>query len=486
MPRSTKAPLIVEAPLEKLLQLRALMDAKARMVADRYVGDPVGWVRDRLDGFLWSKQREIAESVRDHRHTAVHSCFEAGKSNTAGRLCAHWIDAHPPGEAFVVTTATTSHQVKAILWREIGRAHRKGKLRGRLNQTEWWLGDEEMVGFGRKPADYDPEAFQGIHARYVLVVIDEAAGVPKAIFDAAEGLIANEHSRMLAIGNPSDPTSHFAQVCKPGSGWNVIHIDAFDTPNFTGEEVPDALGDLLISPTFAEERKAAWGENSPLYISKVRGLFPEDADDGVVRASKVLHCRRERDADDGGPVELGVDVGAGGDFTSIRERRGNKAGRVWRNHSKDSEEVVGVVMQAIRESGATRVKIDSIGIGWGVAGHLRSMQGEHHAEIVSVNVAESSMKKDRFALLRDQLWWEIGRELSDADAWDLSECDDDTIAQLLAPKYALDAHGRVKVEPKDETRKRLGRSPDDADALLLAFHVGARSGVAVSAAQRQI
>ena len=72
--------------------------------------------------------------------------------------------------------------------------------------------------------------------------------------------------------------------------------------------------------------------------------------------------------------------------------------------------------------------------------------------------------------MRDQIWWEIGRELSEHKAWDLSGIDDDTIAQLTAPKYKLDSRGRVKVEPKADTRERLGRSPDDADALLLAYY----------------
>jgi hypothetical protein len=48
------------------------------------------------------------------------------------------------------------------------------------------------VAYGRKPADYDPAAFQGIHARYVLVIIDEADGVPKSIFDAVDAL-ATKH-----------------------------------------------------------------------------------------------------------------------------------------------------------------------------------------------------------------------------------------------------------------------------------------------------
>ena len=69
-----------------------------------------------------------------------------------------------------------------------------------------------------------------------------------------------------------------------------------------------------------------------------------------------------------------------------------------------------------------------------------------------------------------RFWWEVGRLLSEDGAWDLSEIDDRTVAQLIAPKYAPDSSGRIKVERKTELKKRIGRSPDDADALLLAFY----------------
>lgn len=143
-----------------------------------YSSNPVRWVKDKLGGFLWSKQREILTSIVNNRRTAVQSCYGAGKSYVAGLAATWWIDSHKPGTARVVTSAPTGDQVKIILWNEIGRAHSQGKLPGRLNQTEWWLnvgGDrEELVGVGRKPKDYSPSAFQGIHERYVLVILDEA------------------------------------------------------------------------------------------------------------------------------------------------------------------------------------------------------------------------------------------------------------------------------------------------------------------------
>jgi hypothetical protein len=406
---------------------------------------------------------------------AVQSCHAAGKSFIASRLVAWWLDTRPVGEAFVVTTAPTASQVKAILWREINRAHRKGSLPGRMNLTEWWIGGE-LVAFGRSPADTDPTAFQGIHARHVLVLIDEACGVPEAIFLAGNSLAANEHSRILAIGNPDDPAAHFKRVCEPGSDWHVIQIDAFESPNFTGEPIPDGLRDLLISPVYVKELARDVGEDSPVYLSKARGQFPSDAPDGVVPLSWVRACQNiEKDyaPDDLLPVELGVDVGAGGDETVIRERRGRLAGRTWRYRTPDSTQAAGYVRQAIDATGATRVKIDVIGIGWGVVGTLKEQheREEHGAEIVGVNVGQASTDPKRFPKLRDQLWWEVGRELSQQKAWDLSSVDETTVAQLTAPTWKPDSSGRHKIEPKAATRARLKRSPDDADALLLAYYV---------------
>ena len=134
--------------------------------------------------------------------------------------------------------------------------------------------------------------------------------------------------------------------------------------------------------------------------------------------------------------------------------------------------VVGQVVEAIRVTQATRVKVDVAGIGWGPEGRLEELynQGAHRAEIVPVNVSRTPADPSRFVRLRDELWWETGRLLSQTQGWDLRGIDDATIAQLIAPRWAFDSSGRIKVEPKEVTKARLGRSPDDADALLLAFY----------------
>jgi len=306
-----------------------------------YLARPGPWVKDRLREYLWSAQESIAASVVEHRYTAVPSAHDMGKSYIASRIIAWWIDAHPPGDAFVVTTAPTAAQVAAILWREVAKAHKQGDLAGRINRAgypQWYLG-AELVGYGRKPADHEQSAFQGIHAKYVLVVADEAGGVAKQLFDAIDALATNEYARVLAIGNPDDPGSHFAAICKPGSGWNVIQLDGLRSPNmsrdlvlgpdatehdltnarypltaalmqaegipFSTEDVPEHIRPYLLNPNWIEERIERWGgvkrdlladhapdelgeiirrrgAASPLFQAKVRGIFPTSTATGVV------------------------------------------------------------------------------------------------------------------------------------------------------------------------------------------------------------
>ena len=309
-------------------------------------------------------------------------------------------------------------------------------------------------------------------------------GVPKTLWDAASTLAANEYGRMLAIGNPDDPRSEFARVCGPDSGWNVIHIGTLDTPNFTGEPVSRSLAEMLPSRSWYEDRKKAWGEDSALFVSKVMGHFPtEDDPFTTVPFAWASRCRYLELAQ-GTPVEAGVDVGAGGDRTVIYERRGPVAGRMETFRDADPMRTIGRLVDRINEWGVRKIKVDVIGIGWALYGRLRELSSVHNhagarngetthsAEVVPVNFSASptSDGAKQFVNLRAQVWWTIGREYSRLGRWDLTTVDDDTIAELTSPAYEImDSQGRIKIEAKDKVRDRLGRSPDTADALLLAF-----------------
>ena len=476
----------------------------------RWRDDPVGFTRNVLREFIWSIQREIMQSVHDHRRTSVPSCHAAGKSFVASCIVAWWIATHAPGDAFVVTTAPTMTQVRSVLWRYINRVHSGGHLPGRTNLAQWYIGTE-LVAIGRKPADTNPAAFQGLHARYLLVIIDEADGVHPDIYGALQTLTTNETSRILAIGNPDMASGRFFDANLPGSDWNTIRISAFDTPNFNGhpertrpdEDVPAEVRENLVDPTWVAEVVADphYGEDSNYYRSKVRAIAPEDSPSAVIPLSALRLCMPHADPADRlirwdpktleliletdanrtalelGPIEIGLDVGAGGDMTVARERRGGVLGRVLRIKDEDTMKQLPKIVSFIRLTGATVVKVDNIGIGKGLYDRLRQLKTEKaiDARIVGVNVGrpgrKSTARRPGFPKLRDQIWWEVGRANTLDGEWDLSALLDEEwiLPELYQPTYEEMINGQTKIESKDDMKKRLGHSPDDADAILLAY-----------------
>lgn len=439
---------------------------------DPFINDPVGWVDDKLSEFLWSKQREIAESVVANRYTAVQSCHSSGKSFLGSRLASWWIDAHPPGEAFVVSSAPSQSQVETILWREIGRAHRKGELIGRITSgaiPQWKLG-QEIVGFGRKPQDHVNReeamaAFQGIHARYVLILLDEAGGIPKWLFDAADTLATNSKARVLAIGNPDDPQAHFAKVCAPGSGWNRIRIDGFQTPNFTGEEIPDELRELLLAPEWVEERKTRWGEASPLYISKVRALFPEVSEHTLFPPALLRKCQvNELPGTDKGTY--GFDIAEEGeDKTTGYRNRGGVIREVFAVAGQNTDKTTGDISALLRKRGDVPAFIDSVGVGIGIYDALRAQGLPVH----KFKASYKPLDEERFDSLKAETFWML-REAMAAGNIDLAPEgeDDDLIAELGTLQYFHTRKGQIRMETREERTKRGLRSPDRADAAAMS------------------
>lgn len=466
-----------------LAERQKLLDTLKAAKSARQPRDAVGWAESR-GLFLWSRQRAIAASVEANKRTVVRAGHAVGKSYIAAVLSGWWIDTKP--DSMVITTAPTYDQVHGILWEEIRALHAKLQLPGHALATDEWKMNGRQVGIGRKPpdsakgSDFDPATFQGYHrVGGVLVILDEASGVPEWLWNAVETVTTGDNCRILAIGNPDNPGSHFARVCRPDHpGWVKHKISVFDSPNLTGEEVPPEVAAALVPASWPQERAAEWGEDDYKYIAKVLAEFPSDHPRQVISVADLLACQLPIVQPDSVllPVELGVDVGGGGDWTVIRERRGIRAGRQWKLRSDRPEEIAPLILRAIRESGATSVKVDSIGVGFNVVGELRNAgrRGDHLAEVFGINVAEAASDPAKFINKRAEMWWMIGRTGSQKREWDLSQMDaaETTTAQLLQPRYVEDIKGRIQIEPKDDIRERTGGSPDEAEALLLAYVKG--------------
>lgn len=428
--------------------------------------DPAAWARDKLGAHLWSKQRDIAASVAAHKRTAVKSCHGAGKSWTAGMLGTWWIDTHPPGEAIVISTAPTYKQVHAVLWEEIRKQHRTGDLPGTVLQTDEWKINDVLVGMGRKPADHDAHGFQGIHRRYVLVILDEACGIPEALWTAVEAITTNADCRILAIGNPDDPATEFGKVCQAGSGWNVLQISSFDTPNLSGEDVPDELRHLLPDPEWVKDAEKRWGKDSPVYTSKVLGEFPEISQDTLIPQRYIVEAQA-RDIDPTSlPGRLGVDVARfGTDRTVFALAHGGRVRVIESRGKQSTTETTGRVVHHLTEHPDTEeVRVDGVGVGGGVVDQLV----EQGRPVLDMQAGAGSSDPAIYKNARAEWYWGL-RTMFEQGAIDLDPDDDELAAQLGALRYAYTSRGQLVIESKDDMRKRGMPSPDSADAVMLAM-----------------
>lgn len=457
-----------------------------------YLHDPVGWATGgRMQDHPWSMQRRVMQSVVEHRYTAVQACHDVGKSFTAAEIAAWWLDVHPPGEAFIVTTAPTAAQVQAILWREIQQAHTRGGLPGRITMDAHWYfriaGKDQLVGFGRKPADTNPTAFSGIHARYVLVIIDEAGGVPKALFDAVDSLATNAHARVLAIGNPDDAQSHFAKVCGTGKErWDsVLAVNAFDSPNFTEQEVakfptlqrymmeqgyqpstesiPSNIRELLISPEWVDERLKRWGPGSPVFQSKVLGQFPDVSDRAVFTRSLL---RKAYETDLPG-MEAGVrafDIAEeGADATVGYWTRGGVCRFLHLGAKQELPETVNDLHAIMAPYPDVPAWIDSIGIGAHVFYGLR----DRNMPVVKAVASHAAYDSETYVNRRAEIAFDMKRmaETSELDLDPLDEHADDLEHDLLSLRWKTQ-RGRLLLESKEEMAKRQVKSTNHGDAAM--------------------
>ncbi len=462
-----------------------------------FADDPVGFVLEVLGVQPWERQQEILLALREHRRVTVRSAHGVGKSWVAACAALWFLYTRDP--VVVLTTAPTHRQVKEILWREIRRRHAAARLPlpGRVLETGLKLSASRFaLGLSTDESD----RFQGFHAPHLLVVVDEASGVPEEIFDAIDGVLTSGDCRLLLIGNPVQAAGRFYEShTKPG--WRKVVISALDSPNVQGRDLDDPVAlesadadhPGLVTARWVAERRQQWGEGSPLYQSRVLGNFPDQADDALISLVKIeaaiargqvrgrggqadgrgkgraRHARdlrwRASSPSGGKVVELGVDIARFGSCeTVVYVRKGNRVvrGEAW--HGADLMTTTGRIAALIRKLDPTRVKVDGAGLGAGVVDRLRELG---FRQVFEVNVARAARQADRYASLRDELFFNLRDRFEDEV---ISLPDDEVLAsQLAALRYSFTSRGQQKVESKDEMRARGLPSPDRADALALCF-----------------
>ena len=479
MPRSSTAS---KRPASSLLGrlARELAAQAAEVGLRRYRDSPALFVTECID---WAPgegpsdyQLELLQSVPERRRVAVRAPHGAGKTSVAAWLIL-WFALTREGMAGdwkIPCTASAWRQLTHFLFPELRKWARRLRW-DRLGRPPFEEGKELLqlslklsTGEAFAVASDTPALIEGAHADHLLYVFDEAKSIPAATFDAAEGAFASGQCYALAISTPGEPQGRFYDIHarRPGfEDWWVRWI--------TREEC-EAAGRL--SPQWAAQRKAQWGEGSAVYLNRVEGQFASSEESGMIPLSWVEAANRRweelEDSGDWGTFgRCGVDVARGGESrTVIALRYGDAIRELRRFARQDTMETTGQVARLLRAWGGEAV-VDVIGVGAGVVDKLR----EDGYPVEAFNAAERTDWRDSsgelgFANTRSAAWWQLRELLDPAGEHEIALPPDDLlIGDLTAPHWRMTSGGRVQVESKEEIRKRIGRSTDDGDAVVMAF-----------------
>ena len=386
----------------------------------------------------------------------------------------------------VITTSASWPDVKMKLW---------GHIRDRYRTAGSWFGiDISTTDLKISDRHYATglscdrvEAAAGHNEKYVLVVIDEASSVSKEFIDAVEA----EATRILEIGNPLMASGPFYQHARSNE-YQHITISCYDHPNVKlGREV------IAGGPTkeWCEDRLKNWGANSPLYLTRVLGEFPEDSSDTLFPINVIQNCfnlyrqlqGKPRAAD--GDNYMGLDIARqGGDETvgyqqdrvafdkgTIPRAKKNLLLRRTDHHNTRMR-----VAELWEKDPLDCINIDAGGEGSGPAdeiAHTTVGNADRPMRVNRINFGADPAQPDYFNT-RSEMFWQLSQAMAAGMAIEPDEKLEEelvVIGGLADHKEKMVNHVKRLVRfllPKDEVKEKLGRSPDRADALALANYRG--------------
>jgi len=422
--------------------------------------DPALFVETVLQATPQAWQAQALQAIADNDRVAIKSGHGVGKTAFESWVVLWWLMTHYPCK--VAVTANSAHQLSDVLWTEIDRWARnmppafKELLEFKADKIAL-KGAPDSFAVARTSRRENPESLAGFHSPHMLFVVEEASGVPNVIFETASGALSTPGAKIIMCGNPTRSDGYFYDAFHSDRDkWHCITVSCEE-----GE---------YVDPKFIDEMAGKYGEDSNVFRVRVLGEFPTQSDDVLLPLHLVEDAvKRDVEAGPTTPVVWGLDVARfGGDRSALAKRQGNilvEPIKTWQN--KDLMELAGIVLSeydAVPYSKRPQaIYVDAIGLGAGLADRLRELD----LPAVAVSVSESASLKDRFNRLRDELFWAC-REWFEARDCKIP-LDDTLIAELTGVRYKYLSTGKLKVESKDEMKRRGQRSPDVADAFVLSF-----------------
>lgn len=499
---------------EKLAELEQRAVLRGATSYERYRLDPTGYCREVLKANLTPAQQEIAKAIIAPPYKVlVKASHSVGKSFLAACLVSWWFDTRNPG--VVLTTAPTARQVRDILWKEIRVQRRKAGLGGFVGPKMPRLETApNHFAYGFTAAK--ESGFQGQHDASILIVIDEAVGVAHEIFESIKTMLQGREYGCMAIFNPTDTASQvYLEETSPDCSWHVFCVPATEHPNLSAElagvEPPYPHA---IRLSWFDERLREWSQRidaspratdlewppgsgewwrpGPIAEARLLGRWPSAGTYGVW--SDLLWSMAEKaelGIDPGELPRIGCDVARyGDDWTAIHVRCGGVSLHHESANGWSTAETAGSLkslcreaadwMNTRRDAAAEKVKPEHIPVlidDDGVGGGVTDQRGDY--QFVGVSGASTARRPADYPNKRSELWFSLALRAMQGQL-DLrlipSAIRQRLKQQAMAPWWRLDAAGRRAVESKDITKDKIGRSPDDMDAMNLAYYEGVSIG----------
>jgi phage terminase large subunit len=455
---------------------------------------PVLFVREVLgvEPDRW-QEKVLRAFGRGERRISIRSAHGVGKSAVASWLVVLMLLTRYPQKT--VATAPSSSQLKGVLlpevkmWLRALPAVLQELFEVKAEGIYLKAAPEASYFEGRTARAEQPEALAGVHSEHVLLIADEASGVPEPIFEAAVGSMSGASATTLLLGNPVRTSGLFFQSHHDlAPDWFTVHVTA----------VPGTEGELSsrVDADFVDQVSKTYGRDSNAFRVRALGEFPRSDLDTVI-PFEMVESARKRDIVVRPDMRTvwGLDVARFGDDRTalvIRDALSVHP-EIFEWQHADTMETAGKVKLRWDETPShlrpESILVDVIGLGAGVVDRLREQQ----LPVRGINVSESPSATDRYPRLRDELWFNArewfasrdhkipsGCEQGDArcssclNGGKRADCLHEKLArELVAPKYKPLSTGKVQVEPKDAMKKRGLKSPNLADAFCLTFAGGA-------------
>jgi hypothetical protein len=322
-----------------------------------------------------------------------------------------------------------------------------------------------IIFFGENfSEDKDYERWKGLEVNGFL--LDECNELQETTFAKAQ-----ERAGTWKLKKGKQPKPYIILTCNPARNWVMTR---FYLPWKNG----------TLKPPFYF-RQALTDDNphlDPIYLEALRNLPPEQYNRFVRGDWDVMDDPRQLitfasliNATNVQPIvgkrEMGVDVARfGDDFSAIAEGEGNALVSLERIHGLSTVQLGERVIARMNETAtnAEDVRIDVVGLGAGTVDHCKA-QGYGVSEFSGGSSApyDPELEHYKFKNLRSWAWFKFREALRKGEVCIDIEDTSRLFQDLAAPMYWIKADKTVEVESKDQLKKRLGRSPDEGDAVVM-------------------